>query len=131
MTAYIGVIHKDEGSEYGVSFPDFPGCVSAGHDMDEAARMAAQALALHISGMAEDGEAVPTPSSLDVVRGHEFARGAAAFIVVDAPVSARRAVKVSITVPEDDLDTIDRYAKAHGLARSAFLVQAAKAAMQG
>jgi len=31
---------------------------------------------------------------------------------------------------EDDLDTIDRYAKAHGLARSVFLVQAAKAAMR-
>jgi predicted RNase H-like HicB family nuclease len=131
MTAYIGVIHKDESSEYGVSFPDFPGCVSAGRDMDEAARMAGQALALHIAGMVEDGELVPAPSSLEAVRAHEFAQGAMAFIIVDAPVAARRAVKVSITVPEDDLDTIDRYAKAHGLARSAFLVQAAKAAMRG
>ena len=27
---YIGLIHKDAGSDYGVSFPDFPGCVTAG-----------------------------------------------------------------------------------------------------
>ena len=35
MRHTIGVIHKDEKSDYGISFPDFPGCVSAGATLDE------------------------------------------------------------------------------------------------
>jgi predicted RNase H-like HicB family nuclease len=30
MAEYIALIHKDAGSDFGVSFPDFPGCVTAG-----------------------------------------------------------------------------------------------------
>jgi len=55
MAAYIGIIHKDKDSDFGVSFPDFPGCATAGIDMNEAALMAKEALALHIDGMTEDG----------------------------------------------------------------------------
>jgi predicted RNase H-like HicB family nuclease len=131
MAAYIGIIHKDQDSDFGVSFPDFPGCTTAATTMNEAAAMAREALGGHIALMDEDGEPIPAPSTLEAVQAHEFAEGAVAFIVVDAPVPARRAVKVSITVPEDDLAEIDRYAKEHGMARSAFLVQAAREAMRG
>ena len=79
MAAYIGIIHKDPDSDFGVSFPDFPGCVTAGGDMNEAALMAREALALHIRGSMEDGQAIPAPSSLEAVRAHEFARDAQAF----------------------------------------------------
>lgn len=27
---YVALIHKEEGSDFGVSFPDFPGCITAG-----------------------------------------------------------------------------------------------------
>ena len=27
---YTGLIHKDTDSDYGVSFPDLPGCITAG-----------------------------------------------------------------------------------------------------
>lgn len=57
MRQYIGLIHKDPGSDYGVSFPDLPGCVTAGLDLDDARRMAEDTLALHLAGMAEDEEA--------------------------------------------------------------------------
>ena len=33
---YIGLVHKDAGSDYGVSFPDRPGCVTAGATLEEA-----------------------------------------------------------------------------------------------
>jgi predicted RNase H-like HicB family nuclease len=48
MRQYIALIHKDAGSDYGVSFPDLPGCVTAGLDLDDARRMAEEALALHL-----------------------------------------------------------------------------------
>jgi predicted RNase H-like HicB family nuclease len=60
---YIAYLHKDRDSDFGVSFPDFPGCVTAGRTLEEARRMAAEALALHIAGMIEDGEMVPDPST--------------------------------------------------------------------
>lgn len=64
---YIAIIHKDPDSCYGVSFPDFPGCISAGATLDEAKSMAAEALALAIEEMREDGELPPQPSPLDKV----------------------------------------------------------------
>lgn len=130
MAAYIGIIHKDRGSDFGVSFPDFPGCVSAGGDMNEVASLAREALDMHVRGMVEDGDHIPDPSPLDRVQAHEFARGALAYIVVEVSTAKRRAIKVSITIPEDDLANIDSYAKGHGMARSAFLVQAARDAMR-
>ncbi len=65
MRSYIGLIHKDADSDFGVSFPDFPGVITAGTTLDDARAMAQEALALHIEGMAEDGEAIPEPSSLE------------------------------------------------------------------
>ena len=62
---YIAYLHKDRKSGYGVSFPDFPECISAGETLEEARRMAVQALTFHIKGITEDGEVLPQPSSLD------------------------------------------------------------------
>jgi predicted RNase H-like HicB family nuclease len=46
MVNYIAVVHKDPNSDFGVSFPDFPGCVTAGSTIDDAKDMAHDALSL-------------------------------------------------------------------------------------
>ena len=56
---YIAYLHKDKRSDFGVSFPDFPGCAQPGKTLEEARRKAAEALSLHIAGMIEDGEKIP------------------------------------------------------------------------
>ncbi len=66
---YIAIIHKDTDSDYGVSFPDFPGGTTAGGDFDEARRLAQEALALHIAGTREDGEELPVPSTFEQITG--------------------------------------------------------------
>ena len=33
---YPAFVDKDEDSDFGVSFPDFPGCVSAGESIEDA-----------------------------------------------------------------------------------------------
>jgi hypothetical protein len=43
---YIAYRHKDRKSDFGVSFPDFPGCITAGRTLEEARRRAAEALGL-------------------------------------------------------------------------------------
>jgi predicted RNase H-like HicB family nuclease len=55
MSSYIALIRKDAHSDFGVDFPDFPGCVSAGETLDEARRMAREALELHVSGILDEG----------------------------------------------------------------------------
>jgi predicted RNase H-like HicB family nuclease len=87
MHAYIALIHKDASSDYGVSFPDFPGCTTAGHSLDEARAFAAEALAFHIDGMIEDGEAIPKPSSLETVMTDRANRDGVA-VLIDAPALA-------------------------------------------
>jgi metal-responsive CopG/Arc/MetJ family transcriptional regulator len=52
-------------------------------------------------------------------------------ILVAVKTEARsKAVRVNVTLPEDVLQQIDRYAEAHGYTRSGFLTQAAKRAME-
>ncbi|WJH40521.1 type II toxin-antitoxin system HicB family antitoxin [Aliirhizobium terrae] len=125
MSNYIGLIHKDADSDYGVSFPDFPGIVTAGTTLDEARQMAEEALAFHVDGMIEDGDAVPEPSSLENVMADETNRDGVA-ILVTLKTQTTKVVRVNITLPEDVLQTIDAYAEANGLSRSGFLARAAR-----
>ena len=65
MRQYIGLIHKEADSDYGISFPDLPGVISVGKTLDEVREMGAEALALHLEGLMADGEAAPEPRSLE------------------------------------------------------------------
>ena len=124
MTHYIALIHKEPDSDYGVSFPDFPGCISAGETLDEARAMGAEALALHIEGMIEDGEPLPLPSRLEDIMADVTNREAVA-VLIDAPVQAERSIRVNVTLPESVLARIDSYASQAGYSRSGFLARAA------
>ena len=55
MRNYLAFIHKDANSDYTVTFPDFPGCITAGSTLDEARAMAQEALPFHLEGLLEDG----------------------------------------------------------------------------
>jgi predicted RNase H-like HicB family nuclease/PHD/YefM family antitoxin component YafN of YafNO toxin-antitoxin module len=81
MTSYIALLRKDADSDFGVEFPDFPGCVTAGSSLEEAARFAEEALRLHIDGMAEDGIALPAPSTLHDIRAAPDSYDAMAFMI--------------------------------------------------
>jgi predicted RNase H-like HicB family nuclease len=125
MANYIALIHKDADSDYGVSFPDFPGCISAGATLDEARAGAEEALALHIEGMIEDGAPIPASASLEDVMGEPANRDGVA-ILVKAPNWDQRSIRVNVTFPEDVLREIDRFAQDTGSTRSGFLARAAR-----
>jgi predicted RNase H-like HicB family nuclease len=120
---YIAYLHKDRTSDFGVSFPDFPGCVTAGKTLEEARRLAPKVLALHIQGMIEDGEAVPGPSTLDVLASDRARKGAIAFLVsVDF---AEKVERFNITARKSQMENIDRLASKNGMTRSAYMVASA------
>lgn len=129
MRYYIGIIHKDDGSDFGISFPDFPGCVSAGSDLHELAAMGEEALRGHIDLMAAEGIAVPEPTSMDVIMEDPDNRSGTP-VLIPAPPVATVSVRVNITLPDATLKAIDSYAEAHGMTRSGFLASAAKKEMQ-
>ena len=82
MAGYIALVHKDEGTSYGVSFPDLPGCISAGDTFEEAVANAAEALTAHLALMRADGDTIPAPRSFDELkRDREFLADAADAIV--------------------------------------------------
>ncbi len=120
------MLRKDDASDYGVDFPDFPGCVTAGLTVDEARRMAAEALQFHVEGMMEDREPVPEPSSLEAVMTHADNRDAVAFLV-DLAAGPAALVQVNILLPESLLAAIDRTTTD----RSRFLAEAARAELHG
>ena len=129
MANYIAVVHKDQKSDFGVSFPDFPGCITAGTSIDEAKDMAHDALSLHIKGMLKDGEKIPAPSNLEDIMADPDYSDAVAILVVTVSDAKPRTVRVNITLPEDMLRKIDAVAKKRGMSRSSFLVHAAQNAI--
>jgi predicted RNase H-like HicB family nuclease len=129
MSDYIALIHKDSHSDYGVSFPDFPGCVSAGKTIDEAKDMAKEALTGHVETMLDLGEKIPHPSTLEDVMADPENANAIAFLAITLPYPKPKSVRVNITVPEKTLRQIDIMAKKRGMSRSSFLVHAAQNSM--
>jgi predicted RNase H-like HicB family nuclease len=126
MTTYA-LIHEEDGI-FGISFPDFPGCISTARSEDEVLRRGAEALAFHVEGMIEDGDVLPTLRSLSELRADpDFLADAVDAIVAivqfDPP---GRAIRVNISMEERLLESIDRAALAAGQSRSAYLADAAR-----
>jgi predicted RNase H-like HicB family nuclease len=96
MAGYIALVHKDEGTSYAVSFPDVPGCISAGDTFEEAVGNAAEALAGHLELMRADGDTIPAPRSFDELRRdrafHDDSADAIVTIVAPAPTPAESAL---------------------------------------
>lgn len=69
---YYAVVEKEPGSDFGVWFPDFPGCVAAGGTHTEALIAAREALQFHADGMIEDDMPLPEPTSWERL-GHRDA----------------------------------------------------------
>lgn len=123
MAAYIALVRKEKGTNYGVDFPDFPGCVSGGASLDEAWRNAREALELHIEGMIEDGEVIPAPSALDDIMKDKHNRDGVVALV-PGPEPRARAVRINVTIDENLLRQIDDVVGERG--RSAFIARVAR-----
>jgi predicted RNase H-like HicB family nuclease len=121
---YIAYLHKEGKSDFGVSFPDFPGCVTAGKSLDEARRNAPEALAFHIAGMIEEGEKIPKPSKIDDLAADPARKNAVAFLV-SADFKKSKTVRVNVTARQNQIKLIDRLAREAGMTRSAYMVQSA------
>jgi predicted RNase H-like HicB family nuclease len=122
---YPIVIHKSMNSDYGVIFPDIPGCFSAGTSIEEAIAMSQEAAECHIEGMLLDSEPIPLASSIENHRDNpEYEDGLWALVNIDISKLSLKAKRINVTIPERLLTTVDHYARNHGESRSGLLSQA-------
>ncbi len=128
MRRYIALIHKDPESNFGVSFPDFLGCITAGRTLDEALAMAPEALALHVAGLIEDGEKLPEPRSLEEIMADPDHRDAVAAIV-DLAEPRREIERINLTLDRRLREAIDARAVEEGMTRSGWIAAIARRAI--
>ena len=124
LVHFVAVLEKEPDSDFGIYFPDLPGCVTAGDDENEALSNAEEVLQFHIDGLIEHDLPVPPPSA---VSNHPLARYPNALSI--AMIRARlpgRVRRINLTVDEHLLADIDAAAAARGDSRSGFVAEAAR-----
>ena len=106
---YPAVFHPEEVGGYSVDFPDLLGCVTEGDTLEEAIRMAEDALGIYLYSLKEDGEESPKASDpADIkVSGRDFI----SLITYDEVAYLKRtdnhSVKKTLTIPAW-MDTLAR-----------------------
>ncbi|EKF17440.1 type II toxin-antitoxin system HicB family antitoxin [Nitratireductor pacificus] len=126
MPHYIAIVHKDDSSAYGISFPDLPGCFSAADGEGEILPNAMEALELYF----EDVSDHPAPKGIEEVRAMpqiaaDLTSGAY-LIAVPYRFNGGKSQRVNITLPKGLLRLIDEEAARRKMTRSAFIGQAAE-----
>lgn len=101
---YIALLdYEDDGVH--VTFPDLPGCVTAGENEADAIKAARDVLALHLWGMEEDEEVPPEPSTIKELADRRKLQDNETFLLVDTFMPAirgkmaKRFVKKTLSIP--------------------------------
>ena len=63
MKKYAVVVERGP-NNFSAYVPDLPGCITTAKTLDEISHNIREAIALHLEGMAEDGDRIPEPSTL-------------------------------------------------------------------
>lgn len=131
LSQFYAIVRKSKNSDYGIEFPDLPGCISAGSTLSEAADMAEEALAGHVATMIEYGDEVPAPSSLNEIekwlssrknRGTDY-HGILSVYLAEEPEEIEPVVRLNISMNSRVLKQLDRRVHRDGVSRSALLAQ--------
>lgn len=126
---YVAFIHKDADSCFGVSFPDIPGCISAGDTLDEAVINGVEALAGHIKWLEADGDPVPSPRSLDEIlsdQGLAEDREDAVLVAIPLVRDLGSTTRINVSLDLGLLQAVDAEARQRKQTRSAFIASAVR-----
>ncbi len=128
MKTFIGIVHKEKDSAYGIHFPDAAGCYSASDSLDELMAEASKALAFYFEGVE-----VTEPRDADAMLAdpeikQELDEGAFLLAVPLIEMTGRK-VPANMTFDAGLLAAIDQTCKLRGMTRSAFLADLARRAI--
>lgn len=98
---YPAIFHTAEEGGFWITFPDFPECITEGDDMEDAYRMAVDAVGFAINERERAKESVPDASSLESIVVED---GVIVIVEFDMMEYKRRycsrAVKKTLSIPE-------------------------------
>lgn len=129
----IAIEWGDENTATGVVFPDIPGAISAGDTLEEAYDNAVEAANIVLEDMAERGEMLPSPDSVEQHRQNpDFAGWGWGVVEIDLTPYLGKTEKITVTLPGIVVRGIDEYVTLHGIkSRSAFLSNIALKEIRG
>lgn len=130
MRLYTAIVHQEDGSAVGLTFPDLPGCFAAADTWAEVPARAAEALDLWF----EDRDEVEG-RPLDALRADPAVQaalaGGATLMVVPYIAPEGAPVRANISLDRGLLRAIDTAAKGRKMTRSAFLGALARKEITG
>jgi predicted RNase H-like HicB family nuclease len=119
--AYVHI--GDNQHAHGVTIPDFPGCYSAADEWEELPGMIQEAAEVYFEG---EDMPIPPPTPLEQLTSNpDYQEGVWLLVDIDLAKLKVKAKRVNITMPENLLNEIDRYAAEYNMTRSGLLAQAA------
>lgn len=97
--SYLAIMERaDEG--YSVYFPDVPGCISWGKDVEEAQIKAREALDLHLYGLVAENERLPEASaSVKIQNPTDIVCLISTYPQIFKERFENKKVKVNVTIP--------------------------------
>ena len=125
---YCATVHEDKNGpwRYICAFPDFDNLATEENTLEGIARMAEEILTEKLKEMQEDNIPFPSPTEdhneLAAKAAEDF--GPAAFIMPVTATVESPFIRISMTVPEDKLNLITKYAKQKDTTRSALMIDA-------
>jgi predicted RNase H-like HicB family nuclease len=125
---YFATVHEDKKGpwRYICAFPDFDNLATEENTLEGITKMATEILTDALNDMEKEGVEPPVPTedyqSLIAKAGADF--GPVAFIMpitvtVESPI-----IRISMTIPQNKLDIITKYAKQRDTTRSALMIDA-------
>jgi len=128
MKYFYALVHKDDDSAFGVTFPDLPGCFSAADRIEDVVPNACEALDLWF-----DDQRDVEPMRLDEARtacASDLEQGGF-LIAVPRVTHGGKQERVNLSLDSGILAAIDKAATERSLTRSGFLAQAARNEIEG
>ena len=132
---YIAAFVPEEAGNFSVYFPDIPGCVTGGYTLAECVEYGEDIFREMVLELVENKKPVPAPSGLDQARekvktiraesGLPYPEDAI-YQLFASPQTDDVPVRVTISLPKNLLEQLDRKAKEDGFTRSGFLAHAAQ-----
>jgi len=122
---YIALLDEEK-KGYGVTFPDFPECVTFGADVDEAVDMAHES-SMFVELLRENGESLPEPSTPSSAKSQAAGRK---LITVEISEDDDDFEEVEVTMHKFLLERIIKYSDKYGVSPADFLAVAAREAIR-
>lgn len=126
MLHYYAIVHHDEDSAFGLTFPDLPGCFSASDTLEGVIPNGIEALD---SWFADTDVVAPSDLATIAAGAAEDLANGAFVIAVPWVERSGQAKRINISIDGNILAAIDRAAQERDVTRSAFIAAAAQSVM--